>query len=119
MTNLELSGEVEAPVRKTRRKRVEKSPEEIEARAEARGEAPQSDRVRIILDNGDQIPKNGLMIGHNGTMYLLKPGIPANVPRVLLNVLNDAVQGFPVQDPDSLQVVEYQERMRYPYRVLS
>lgn len=67
MTNLELSGEVEAPVRKTRRKRVEKSPEEIEARAEARGEAPQSDRVRIILDNGDQIPKNGLMIGHNGT----------------------------------------------------
>ena len=120
MTNLELSGEVEeTKVRKPRRKRIAKSPEEIAARAEVRGEPNPNERVRIILDNGDQIPKNGLMIGHNGTMYLLKPGIPANVPRALLNVLNDAVQGFPVQDPDSLQVVEYQDRMRYPYRVLN
>lgn len=120
MSDLELSGEVEtdAPVVKTRRKRVEKSPEEIEARAQARGDDP-NERVRIILDNGDQIPKNGLMIGHNGVMYLLKPGIPASVPRALLNVLNDAVMGFPVQDPESLQVIEYQERMRYPYRVVN
>jgi hemin uptake protein HemP len=119
MTDLELSGEVETPTRKTRRKRVEKTQEEIEARSEVRSEPDPNERVTIILDNGDQIPKNGLMIGHNGVMYLLKAGVPARVPRALLNVLNDAVQGFPVQDPESLQVVEYQDRMRYPYRLVS
>lgn len=119
MSDLDLSGEVEEAPVKTRRKRAEKTPEEVAARQEARAAEDPNERVRIILDNGDQIPKNGLMIGHNGVMYLLKPGIPASVPRALLNVLNDAVMGFPVQDPESLQVIEYQERMRYPYRVIN
>lgn len=76
-------------------------------------------RVKIILDNGDHIPRNGLMLGHNGTMYLLKPGVVAEVPEALLNVLNDAIIGHPITDPESQQIVDYQPRMKYPYRLVN
>jgi hypothetical protein len=73
-------------------------------------------RVKIILDNGDQIPSNGLQIGHNGVHYLLRPGVVAEVPEHILAVLDDAVADYPVVDPDTQQVVGYQSRSRYPYR---
>ena len=75
--------------------------------------------VRIILEENEVIPPTGLFIGHNGRGYLLRPGEPVNVPAPIIEILNNAVMSTPQMDPQTLQVIGYRERMRYPYRVLT
>lgn len=78
---------------------------------------PQEKRVRIILEENDEIPPTGQFIGINGTGYILKPGLEASVPAVLLNVLNDAVKSVPITD-GSNTVIGYKDKLRFPYRML-
>ena len=74
--------------------------------------------VKVVLQDSPEIPPTGLFIGHNGTGYILKAGVPAMVPEFLLEILDNAVMSVPVMDPDSLQVVDYRNRLRYPYQVM-
>lgn len=76
-------------------------------------------RVKIQLEENDDIPPTGLFLGHNGTGYLLRTGEPIEVPRYLLEILDHAVMSAPTTDPGTKQVVGYRERMRYPYRFVS
>lgn len=80
---------------------------------------PVSDRVKILLEENDDIPPTGLFLGHNGRSYMLRPGEPVEVPRPLLEILDHAVMSAPQLDPQTKQVMGYRERMRYPYRVIS
>lgn len=87
--------------------------------AEVPGPAsPGTDRVRIILEENDNIPPTGQFIGVNGRGYMLKPGVEAVVPKEILSVLNDAVQEVPDIDPSTQQVVGYRKKLRFPYRVI-
>ncbi|MEY4763130.1 MAG: hypothetical protein RLZZ200_2986 [Pseudomonadota bacterium] len=81
--------------------------------------APKEDRVKIRLEHNDRIPKVGLNIGHNGTNYLLKTGVDINIPRKVLNVLNDAVASMPIIDPENQTIIGYEDRMMYPYRLVN
>lgn len=75
--------------------------------------------IRIVLEESDDIPPNGLFIGHNGRGYLLKPGLEADVPLPLVEILDHAVISAPVVDPITRQVTGYRDRLKYNYRTVS
>lgn len=75
-------------------------------------------RVRILLEENENIPPTGQFIAVNGRTFVLKPGEPAEVPECVLGVLNDAVQASPTLDPSTKQVTGYRDKLRFPYRVL-
>lgn len=72
--------------------------------------------VRIILEENDNIPPNGLYLGLNGRGYLLRPGEEVNVPLGVIDILDHAIMSSPVVDPTTRQVVGHRNRMRYSYR---
>ena len=74
-------------------------------------------KVKIILEEHDEIPPSGQFFGINGVGYLLRPGEVAEVPLAVLEVLNNAVRDKPVLEAG--RVVGYKQALRFPYRRLS
>lgn len=79
--------------------------------------AEQSERVKVILEENDNIPPTGLFIGINGRSFMLRAGEECSVPKDVLGVLDDAVEEVPRVDGDN-NVVEYRKKMRFPYRIV-
>lgn len=79
--------------------------------------AEQSERVKIILEENDNIPPTGLFIGINGRSFLLRAGEECLVPKDVLGVLDDAVEEVPRVGSNN-NVVEYRKKMRFPYRIV-
>lgn len=75
-------------------------------------------RVKILLEENDDIPPTGLPLGHNGTSYVIVPGEPVDVPEFLLDILDSAVMSGPQVDPQTRRVIGYRDRLRFPYRRL-
>jgi len=75
--------------------------------------------VRVILDENEHIPPNGQYFGINGTGYLLKAGIEANVPKGIVDILDNAIETVPIVDPDTRRVVGWKQKRRYGYSRLS
>ena len=92
------------------------------ARAKARGlaDTPLSDspRVRIILEENDNIPPTGLFVGVNGRSFLVRAGEEVEVPVEVVEALNDAVESVPRTDASG-NIVDYRNRLRFPYRLLA
>lgn len=76
-------------------------------------------RVRIILEDNDQIPPTGQFFGADGVGYMLKPNMAADVPASIISILDSCVMSTPIVDPDTLQVTGYRDRLRFPYRVVA
>ena len=74
-------------------------------------------RVKIILDENDEIPPNGQFFGVNGTGYQIQPGKEVEIPEFLLGVIDNAVTTKPVLNDDG-QVVGYRDVPRFPYRIV-
>jgi hypothetical protein len=84
-----------------------------------KAEAPTDNkRIRIILEENDEIPPTGQFFGVQGVGFLLRPGIPADVPLGIIDVLNNAVKSVPIVDPTTQQVTGFKDRLRFPYRVI-
>lgn len=75
-------------------------------------------RVRIVLEDNDNIPPTGQFFGHNGKGYILRSGEPADVPPEIINILNDAIYDAPIVDPQTQQIIGYRKRLRFPYSVV-
>lgn len=76
------------------------------------------DMTRIVLEESEEIPPTGLPVGVNGKAWILRAGEEVNVPKSVLNILNDAIISVPQIDPTSRRVLGYRPRMRFPYRVV-
>lgn len=76
-------------------------------------------RVRIILEENDQIPPSGQFFGVQGKGYVLRPGEVADVPLSIIGILNTAVASSPVLDSATSRVIGYRDRLRFPYRVIT
>lgn len=74
--------------------------------------------VRIVLEESDDIPPNGLYLGHNGNGYRLMPGREADIPHFLKEILDHAVITVPQIDPTTKQVTGWRSRQKYAYRVI-
>ena len=72
-------------------------------------------KVKIILEENDNIPPGGQFFGVNGVGYLIQPGVEVEVPEFILGVLNTAVASKPLLNEDG-QVVGTREVPRFPYR---
>jgi len=80
--------------------------------------APVEKRIRIVLEENENIPPTGQFFSINGRTFMLRPGDAADVPEALVNVLNDAVQDVPQIDQQTKQVIGYRKKLRFPYRVV-
>ena len=75
-------------------------------------------RVRIILEENDNIPPTGQFIQINGVSFMLRPGEEADVPKSVCHVLDLAVEEMPQVDPATRQVIGYRKKKRFPYSVV-
>lgn len=74
--------------------------------------------VKIQIEENENVPPTGMFISLNGRAYLVKPGVPVDVPPGVIEILNNAVEKMSVMNPETRQVVGYRDKMRYPYRVI-
>lgn len=72
-------------------------------------------RVRIVLEDNDQIPPGGQFVSANGVAYLLQPGHEIDVPLSVVDVLDHAIVSVPIVDTGNT-VIGYRDRLRMPYR---
>jgi len=75
--------------------------------------------VRIQLEESDHIPPTGLFVGLNGKGYLLRAGVPLDVPLGVAEILEHAITSTPVMDTSTQQVLGYRDRMQHPFRYLA
>ena len=75
--------------------------------------------VRIVLEETDNMAPTGQTFALNGKAYLIRPGEPVDVPVGILEVIDNAVMSVPIHDPQTLKVIGYRNRHRFPYRRLN
>jgi len=85
--------------------------------AEPTPQAKPMPRIKIILEDNDNVPPGGQFISVDGVPYLLQPNMEADVPVNVLDVLDHAITSVPVVDADK-NVIGYRDRLRFPYRVI-
>jgi hypothetical protein len=73
-------------------------------------------RVRIILEENDEIPPTGLYVGVNGKGYLIKAGEEVSVPESVIEVLKNAIKDKPIME--SGRIVRYRKASRFPFQRL-
>lgn len=74
-------------------------------------------RVKIMLEESENIPPTGQFFGVQGKGYVLRAGEVAEVPMSLVNILNTAIMSVPNKDQGD-RVVGYRDRLRFPYRLV-
>lgn len=74
-------------------------------------------RIRIMLEDNDQIPPGGQFISADGRAFLIQAGYEVNVPYSVIDVLDHAIMSVPVKDRNDT-VIGYRDRLRFPYRVI-
>lgn len=74
--------------------------------------------LRIVLEDNDNIPPNGLWVCANGKGWYLKSGYAIRVPESITDVLDHAIEYAPVVDQNTRQIRGHRSRKRFPYRVL-
>lgn len=75
-------------------------------------------KIRIVLEENDNIPPTGLFLGINGKSYMIRPGEEVDVPSEVVECLNDAVMATPKTDNNG-NITDYRNRLRFPYRLIS
>jgi hypothetical protein len=93
------------------------APAPVKARAAPAKAKAVEPRIRIMLEDNDQIPPGGQFISADGRAFLIQAGYEVNVPYSVLDVLDHAIMSVPVKDRNDT-VISYRDRLRFPYRVI-
>ena len=77
--------------------------------------------VKIMLEEGaeNEIPPTGQTVSLNGKAYIIRPGEEVMVPPGVVEILENAVMSTPIKDPQTMKVIGYRKRLRFPFRKLS
>jgi hypothetical protein len=89
-----------------------------ERKAKVKGKPAGEVKVRIILEDNEQIPPGGQFIQVNGRSFLIQANYEVEVPRMVCDVLDHAVMSVPITDQMNT-VIGYRDRLRFPYRVVA
>lgn len=116
LNDLPENDDYATPAKKTSRKRAAQSAQEVANPVVAA--KPKEQRYKIMVERCEAIPPGpwGLPIGVNGYFYYLKPGKVQEVPIGVIEVLDNAVETVAIVDPDSGTIVDFENRLRIPYR---
>ena len=74
-------------------------------------------RIKIILDENENIPPSGQFFGINGASYLLRPGEEASVPPGIVDILENAIISVPILD-SGRRTSGWRNRHRFPYQIV-
>jgi hypothetical protein len=77
------------------------------------------ERVKIILEENDNIPPTGQFFGVNGVSYILRAGEEVMATTGIIDILDNAVEARPIVDPNTMKTIGWRNRQRYPYRKIS
>lgn len=88
-----------------------------ERKAKARVRPAAEAKVRIILEDNDQIPPGGQFVQVNGRNFLIQANYEVEVPPEVCDALDHAVMSVPITDQMNT-VIGYRDRLRFPYRVV-
>lgn len=75
--------------------------------------------VKIILEENDDMPPNGLPVGLNGKLFIVPTGVEVSVPKGVAEILDHAITSVAVLNPYTKKIAGYRERKRFPYRVVA
>lgn len=90
---------------------------QLVASAQPMPEAKVEPRIKIMLEDNDNVPPGGQFISVDGVAYLLQPNVEVAVPVSVLEVLDNATMSVPIVDLDK-NVIGYRDRLRFPYRTI-
>lgn len=91
---------------------------DITLKSDAKPKKAQPQFYKILMEDSEAIPPAGQFFALNGRNWYLKGGHTYVVPLGLKVVLDNAVESYAVQNPDTKQVVGYRDKLRFPYRLL-
>lgn len=77
---------------------------------------PMEKLMCITLHDSPEIPPGGQFVGVNDKQFRIRPGIKVVVPRYVIEVLDNAVQGVPDVN-DKMQVIGTRPMPRLPYTI--
>lgn len=93
------------------------SPKQDKAPATAKAHA--QPRVRIVLEDSENIGPSGQFFGADGVGYMITPGEEVEVPQSIINILDTAIMSVPIKASGTDTVVGYKDRLRFPYRIIT
>lgn len=77
---------------------------------------PMEKLMCITLHDSPEIPPGGQFVGVNDKQFRIRPGVKVVVPRYVVEVLDNAIQGVPDVN-EKMQVVGTRAMPRLPYTV--
>lgn len=75
-------------------------------------------KFRIMLEDNAAVPPGGLFVSGNGRTFLMQAGVEVVVPRIVLEILDNAIELVPIVDPLTGTPRRYMPRKKYPYQSL-
>jgi hypothetical protein len=93
-------------------------PKPLQKAAPKKAKPVVEEKVRIMLEDNDQIPPGGQFIQVNGRSFLIQAGHEVEVPHMVLDALDHAVMSVAITDAYH-SVIGYRDRLRFPYRVIT
>lgn len=89
-----------------------------ERKTRGKARAAVEEKVRILLEDNDQIPPGGQFVQVNGRSFLIQANYEVEVPREVCDALDHAVMSVPITDASNT-VIGYRDRLRFPYRIVA
>lgn len=104
------------PPKKPRATKAKVNKPTAQAPVDKNSEDPMERLICITLHDSPEIPPGGQFVGVNDKQFRIRPGIKVVVPRYVVEVLDNAVQGVPDVN-DKMQVVGTRSAPRLSYTV--